>query len=673
MPRFVRYVFGAGICLLGLHAAHGAVGFGGRGSELFNAWMYDGLMLSAAALCLARAWTVRVERGAWLAFGIGLLSYAAGEISYSLLYSGVESPPTPSLPDALYLGFYPPVYVGLVLLARSHVRNLETSMWLDGAIGALAIASVGAALIFEPIVASTSGGAAKVATDLAYPLADLLLLAVVAAVLIITGRPRGRRWGLIAASFVINGIADALYLYQSAKGNYVEGTLLDSLWPASTLVLAYAAWSVPRPAGPILARGLRLLTLPAGFALAAVGVLVYGNTHPVGGLAVWLAAAALIAVVARMAISFTKNQSLLTVSRQEALTDALTELGNRRALMRDLEIVLQRRPQRRLLVLFDLNGFKHYNDSYGHPAGDALLARLGRRLAKHVASYATAYRLGGDEFCVLAELGAGDPYELAAHMGGGLVARGKGFVIGACFGEVVIPDEVGEVSEALRIADQRLYAQKAQGRSSAGTQARDVLLSVLRESIPLLAEHLGTVGALSARVARRLDLRPEEREEVVTAAQLHDIGKAAIPEELLSKTEPLDPQERDFIRRHPIVGERILSAAPALCGVAKSVRASHENFDGTGYPDGLAGEEIPLAARIIAVCDGYDARVDGRGPRRPLEPQAALRELGAASGQEFDPVVVDALQEVLSSEQPVASGAPAAAEALALPIPGADE
>ncbi len=328
---------------------------------------------------------------------------------------------------------------------------------------------------------------------------------------------------------------------------------------------------------------------------------------------------------------------------------------------------------RQVLALFDLNGFKHYNDSFGHLAGDALLARLGRLLSVHVSSYGTAYRLGGDEFCVLAALDGRDPRELAAEAGAGLVARGEGFVIGACFGEVVIPDEARETSEALRTADQRMYAQKALGRASAGSQARDVLLSVLRESVPRLADHLSTVGELSDRVARRLDLRMEQREEVVTAAQLHDIGKAAIPEELLSKTEPLDAQELEFLRRHTIVGERILSAAPALRCVAKSVRASHENFDGSGYPDGLAREKIPLAARIIAVCDGYDRRVDCRGPHKRVEPQIALDELRAAAGRDFDPVVVDALCEVVSAGPPVGRRPASEPEPVGVGLPGADD
>lgn len=147
-------------------------------------------------------------------------------------------------------GFYPPVYVGLILLARAHIRDLETSMWLDGAIGALAIAAVGAALIFDPILASTGGATAEVATDLAYPLADFLVLAVVVAVLAITGWRPGRTWAMIAASFIVGGVADAIHLYENAKGIYVEGTLLDTLWPASTLLLAYAAWARCDPPAP---------------------------------------------------------------------------------------------------------------------------------------------------------------------------------------------------------------------------------------------------------------------------------------------------------------------------------------------------------------------------------------------------------------------------------------
>jgi HD-GYP domain-containing protein (c-di-GMP phosphodiesterase class II) len=138
------------------------------------------------------------------------------------------------------------------------------------------------------------------------------------------------------------------------------------------------------------------------------------------------------------------------------------------------------------------------------------------------------------------------------------------------------------------------------------------------------------------------------------AAELHDVGKAAIPDAILDKPGALDLKEWDFISRHTLIGERIIRAAPALAHVAELVRASHERFDGTGYPDALCGEEIPLGARIIAVCDAFDAMVSVRVYRRTVSSQEAVEELRRCAGTQFDPQVVETFCGVLQSEYPPA-------------------
>jgi HD-GYP domain-containing protein (c-di-GMP phosphodiesterase class II) len=153
---------------------------------------------------------------------------------------------------------------------------------------------------------------------------------------------------------------------------------------------------------------------------------------------------------------------------------------------------------------------------------------------------------------------------------------------------------------------------------------------------------------LAHDVARHLDLAPHLIEQVRQAAQLHDIGKVAIPTAILDKTGPLSDQEWTFIRGHTIVGERILNAAPALGEVAHLVRSSHERYDGDGYPDGLVGEAIPIGSRIIFVCDAFDAMTSNRPYRLAMTPRDALAELQRCSGTQFDPVVVTAFQAVLS-------------------------
>jgi two-component system cell cycle response regulator len=301
------------------------------------------------------------------------------------------------------------------------------------------------------------------------------------------------------------------------------------------------------------------------------------------------------------------------------------------------------------LVLFDLDGFKRYNDTFGHPAGDGLLQRLGQKLTKAVDGHGRAYRMGGDEFCVLLHDRADGVVAAAA---GALSESGRGFTIGASQGIVVPAVEATTAAEALQIADQRMYEHKA-GRSAARTsETRDVLMRILRERQPELHEHLNQVAELARATGSRLGLMREALDEVARAAELHDIGKMAVPDAILDKPGPLDEDEWAFMRRHTMIGESILSASPALVPVAKLVRSSHERFDGTGYPDGKAGDDIPLGARIVAVCDAYDAMTSDRAYRSAMSGEAAIEELRRASGSQFDPAVVEAFIAAVGSPRP---------------------
>jgi two-component system, cell cycle response regulator len=338
----------------------------------------------------------------------------------------------------------------------------------------------------------------------------------------------------------------------------------------------------------------------------------------------------------------------------EANTDALTELRNRRSLMTDLEreLPFATPEEPRVLVLFDLDGFKQYNDAFGHLAGDGLLERLGARLESVVVGQGRAYRLGGDEFCVFFKPGPAGVEPLLASCSAALTESGEGFSIGASYGSVMAPGEAQDATEALQVADRRMYAQKAGGRMSAGRQSRDVLLSTLTEREPDLGEHLHDVAKLALGVGQELGMGPEDLDEVARAAELHDVGKVAIPDAILNKPGPLDDSEWNFMRRHTIIGERILLSAPALRPVARLVRSSHERWDGGGYPDGLAGEDIPLGARIVAVCDAFDAMTTDRPYRRRMSDAAALAELRANAGTQFDPRVVKTFARTLGELYP---------------------
>jgi len=615
-------------------------------------WLYNGLMVAAAAFCLSRAALVSGERWAWLALGLGLLSWSAGELYYALFLAELEEPPYPSVSDALYLIFYPASYAGLVLLVRARVRRLQASLWLDGLIGALAVASVGAALLLQPVLESTGGTALTVATDLAYPLGDLLLLSVAVGVFALTGWRPGLGWTLIGAGIAAAAVADGVFLFLVSRGTYTEGSILDALWPASVLLIGYAAWQPSRHRTAIRLDGWRMLFIPAAFALMALGLLVYDSFVSVTEVAVLFAAATIMAVIARTAWTFRENLGMLEVSREEALTDSLTGLRNRRKLMLDLddELRVASLEHPRVVILFDLDGFKRYNDTFGHPAGDALLARLGRNLDAAMAPYGSAYRLGGDEFCALVTSTAPGLPAVVAATAAALSDQGQGFDIRTSYGAVVLPREADDATVALQVADQRLYARKGgRKRTSVTQQTRDVLLQVLREREPDLRAHLDGVAETATAVGRRMGLLPERLDEVARAAELHDIGKMAVPDSVLRKPGPLDGYEWGIMREHTLVGERMLGAAPALTPVALVVRSTHERYDGAGYPDGLAGDAIPLGARIIAVCDAFEAMTSERCYAPEISEQAALDELRRCSGTQFDPKVVEAFCEEIET------------------------
>jgi two-component system cell cycle response regulator len=181
---------------------------------------------------------------------------------------------------------------------------------------------------------------------------------------------------------------------------------------------------------------------------------------------------------------------------------------------------------------------------------------------------------------------------------------------------------------------------------SAARQTRDVLLAFLHERQPELAAHLRQVGRLAVTVGRRLGMDERELDELRLAGELHDVGKAAIPDAILNKPGPLNDQEWTFMLRHTIVGERILAAAPNLAGVARLVRSSAERWDGSGYPDGLTGQQTPLGARVVAVCDAFYAMTSERPYYPAREPREAIAELVRGAGTQFDPRVVDALVAV---------------------------
>ncbi len=444
-----------------------------------------------------------------------------------------------------------------------------------------------------------------------------------------------------AGCLTLTGLAEPL-LIEIPQGNPAMATLMASSEQAS---------SAGRPS-QLERDGTWALALPFGFAGAAEradGAIAVARTARPFRADERAVMEGLVDRAREAAADIVAHQVL----REQAFTDSLTALGNRRKLAADLEARIgeSANGEKLVLVLFDLDGFKGYNDTFGHLAGDALLARLGGKLSAAVASAGCAYRLGGDEFCVLVGAPTDQLEAIVGRAAEALIEHGENFTIGSSYGTALMPEEADNLDYAVQLADQRMYARK-RGRSAAGDQARDVLLSILASKQPALGHHCSAVADLCVRVGRRLQLHGEQLDELRRAAELHDIGKVGIPEAIIDKPGALDEAEWDFNHRHTLIGEHILSAAPALRPVAVIVRSSHERWDGSGYPDGLAGTAIPLGARVIAACDAYEAMMSDRSYRPRRDHGAACEELAREAGHQFDPDVIAALLPELEEGDP---------------------
>ena len=637
-------------------------GLGGTWLETFDErWTYNAVTVLAAANCFLRA-RGQSDRVVWIAVGLAIALWGAGDLYYTFWLEQRSVIPFPSLADAGYLAFYPPVYVALVVLFHKEVRGIVRSLWMDGVIAALATAGLASSVVYEVVRRSLGGehlSTAALATNLAYPLADMILLGIVVGALALAGWRFSYRWLLFGGGLVIFSIADSVYLVRTATNSYTYGTLLDLGWPFGMLLIAAAGTLPSKRMQAAQLDGYRLLLVPALFGSLALVLEVTDHFTTLNGFGITLTSLALAAVILRMGMTFTDYLKLLDRTRRESTTDALTGLWNRRALVADLDGAIVE-ARRSVLLFFDLNGFKSYNDRFGHPAGDALLARLGAQLDSCIGARGKAYRLGGDEFCALVGGGSEAVAELVEATKEALTEEGEGFRITSSVGTVVIPDEAADTTEALKIVDRRMYRDKG-GDRAIGAEGRGVLLGVLEARDAVLAEHTSEVVRIAKGIAENLT-QAVSLDAVTTAAQLHDIGKVAIPDSILLKPGPLDETEWDVVRQHTIAGERIVGRVPGLERVADAVRASHERWDGAGYPDGLAGEEIPLVARIVTVADAYAAMTSADRPyRAPLSPAEAEAEVARCAGTQFDPAVVRALLLMLAAERSSAATAVAAA------------
>jgi diguanylate cyclase (GGDEF)-like protein len=436
----------------------------------FVNWVIDGFEVMVAVTCLVRAVFGGTIRPVALALGLGLLAWALGDVVFSVQTVGGGNPPTPSWDDALYLAFYPLTYVGVILLLRMEVREVPLATWLDGVVAGLGAATLTAAFVFETIVRSIGGSPAEVATNLAYPVGDLVLVALVVGALTVLPTWRNPQLLILALGCGLLAVGDTVYLFQSSANTYQVGTLLDATWPVAMVLMSGAVWLRSTPAAAAASPQTFQFVVPTVAAACGLAVLFEGALGHVGPVAATLALLTLVAVMGRSLLYFRALRGLTKSREREAMTDELTGLGNRRYLMNMLDGFFARGQADHLaLLLIDLNHFKEINDSFGHQVGDSILALLGSRLREALAVSDTLVRLGGDEFgIVLTGENALRPNIVAERITTELefpfALEVANLHVGASIGIAMVPDHAGTASELLRCADVAMYRAKVSHR-----------------------------------------------------------------------------------------------------------------------------------------------------------------------------------------------------------------
>ncbi|MGH9291407.1 MAG: putative bifunctional diguanylate cyclase/phosphodiesterase [Acidimicrobiales bacterium] len=439
-----------------------------------SGWGVDAFELVVALICLWRLVAYRSKRGFVLMLGCGLLCWCAGDVALTIESLGGRTPPAPSVADIFYLAFYPLAYGAVVLFMRAELRRFTSPGWLDGAVAGLGSAAVCAAFAFGSVVHSTGAGTAAAAVGLAYPIGDLLLLAlVIGGTALVSGRGRAP-WLFLAGACSLTAVGDTFNLLQSnAVHPALVGTVFNAVaWPGAFLLMSMVVWLEPKPPDPLAVRRPAGLALPGLGALAGLGILFVGAVHGVSRVAIGLGVATLVLAGVRLTLSARSLRILTEDRRRQSMTDELTDLGNRRHLFHVLEKLFSgtrgdpRFTPRAIAFLFlDLDRFKEINDSFGHHAGDELLRQLGPRLLAVLREKDILVRLGGDEFGVLL-LDADEA--VAREVGLRLIEAVQApflvdalsATIGASIGIALAPAHASDAETLLRHADTAMYRAK---------------------------------------------------------------------------------------------------------------------------------------------------------------------------------------------------------------------
>jgi diguanylate cyclase len=441
----------------------------GTSIPFFDVWVENIGYGCCALLCASRAIARRPGRWGWAALAVGLTCFTTGSVLFVAVVQNMNPIPSPSIADFSFLADYPLAFLGISLLVRETVPNISKTIWVDALIAALGVAALEAALVIGPISEGIHGNVATVATNIAYPIGDVVLVSMVVGVFAVRGWRPGRLWWMLGAGLVLFAGADSIYLLRVTSGTYVTGTPLDSLWAVAAFLMALGAWQGMRArvqSAPIIQAPN---FVPVLFVLSSLAIVVYATTHTSPDLhaGVTLATATLVIAIARSAYAFRELRAL-AASNREARTDDLTGLPNRRLFFERLVTCFEAAttPNRLAVLMIDLDRFKEINDSLGHHVGDDVLRQLGPRLTAAVGNVGTVARLGGDEFgLVLSPLT--DPsvaVEVAERVRTALCVpfqlEGMSLRVDASIGIALAPDHGSTPESLLQKADVAMFSAK---------------------------------------------------------------------------------------------------------------------------------------------------------------------------------------------------------------------
>jgi diguanylate cyclase (GGDEF)-like protein len=458
------------IALVLATGAHAVFGIGGSAvEEPIRDWITSAVYILVGVIVCWRAVRTTESRKSWMIFAFGISIYGLGNVLWAAWIEHLPNPPIPSICDGMWLTLYPCCYVGIVGLARLRERRVPARMWLDGIVAGLGIAAIGAAIVVRPVLASVSGGTAAVITEMAYPLCDLLLAALVVGVLALRGWRLDRMWGMLGAGFIALAAADCLYALQVAHGASAPSALTNMTYDIGVMLLALAAWQPGATIEADTVPSTAVLGIPAAFTVSALGLLIYDHFSRLDPIALTLAMLTMLVAFARIALTF-RDVHALAETRRQAMTDDLTSMPNRRHFLRRVHdgIIASRATGESLaLLIVDLDHFKELNDTLGHDAGDQLLRQVGERLHGVLRASDTAARLGGDEFGVLlSDSSDGANAELVAEKILKAIAqpfpiKSVGLRVTASIGIALFPEHAENDEQLMQHADVAMYEAKA--------------------------------------------------------------------------------------------------------------------------------------------------------------------------------------------------------------------